>query len=478
MNLTAVIVQALGGLGIFLLGMKLMSEGLQKVAGDRLRSFLEAVSSNRVVGCLVGAGVTAAVQSSSATTVMVVGFVNAGLMNLTQAVGVVLGANVGTTITAQLIAFKITDLALPAIAIGVALKFFSKRRKWKFVGEVILGFGLLFYGMSVMKAGFKPLRSHPEFIAFFTRFDASTIWGILLCVLTGAVLTILVQSSSATIGITMALASEGLLNLPGSIALILGENIGTTITAELAAIGGTVTSERAARAHTMFNVIGVGYIIILFQPFVSFVEWVTATFLGSGPPEALVDGNKPNINRYIANAHTMFNVINAMVFLVALPLLVKAAVFLTRGRHEDIVVADLGKPLHLDKKFTDNPSVALVEAREETVRMGRMAQLAYRDVSEVLFNRKLEELDRLKPTEEALDRLQRSITEYLVEVSQGSITEAESREIASLIRMVNNIERVGDAVENLAELSEEMVENKLQLAERGDEVFNDHRFLG
>ena len=189
MSFTTIIIQALGGLGLFLFGMKLMSEGLQKVAGDRLRAFLEAVSNKRVVGCMVGALVTAVVQSSSVTTVTMVGFVNAGLMNLTQAVGVIVGANVGTTITAQLIAFKISDIALPAIFIGVAVSFFARRRKWRYVGEIILGFGLLFYGMELMKNGFKPLRTHPEFIAFFTKFDANSIGGILLCVLTGTVLT-------------------------------------------------------------------------------------------------------------------------------------------------------------------------------------------------------------------------------------------------------------------------------------------------
>jgi phosphate:Na+ symporter len=466
-NITTVIIQALGGLGLFLFGMKLMSEGLQKAAGDRLRSFLEAVSANRVVGCMVGAGVTALIQSSSATSVMVVGFVNAGLMNLTQAVGVVLGANVGTTITAQLIAFKITDLALPAIFIGVAFKFFAKRRKWKYVGEIILGFGLLFYGMELMKNGFKPLRTHPDFISFFTRFDASDIGGILLCVLTGTILTVIVQSSSATIGIAMALASQGLLNLPGSMALILGDNIGTTITAQLAAIGGTLPARRAAMAHTVFNALGVLYIVILFHPFISLVEWVTVTFMGAGPPEAMVNGAKPNISRYIANAHTLFNVLNCAVFLVFLPLLVRVAIRLTPGKELAESAQDLGKPQFLDFKFADNPAVALAQAHEEVVRMGHLAQLTYREVTDVLFSRKLEHLARWTASEDALDRLQRTITEFLVQVSRGSITDAESREIASLLRMVNNIERVGDAVENLAELTEEMVENKLELADSG-----------
>lgn len=433
------------------------------------------MSNRRVVGCLVGALVTAVVQSSSVTTVTLVGFVNAGLMNLTQALGVILGANVGTTITAQLIAFKISDLALPAIFIGVAFKFFAKRRKWQYVGEIILGFGLLFYGMELMKNGFKPLRSHPEFIAFFTKFDAGSIGGILLCVLTGTVLTVLVQSSSATVGITMALASQGLLNLPGSVALILGDNIGTTITAELASIGGTLVARQTARAHTLFNVMGVLYIVVLFKPFLWLVEWVTGGIMGIGPAQQLVGSEQPNISRYIANAHTMFNVINATVFLACLPILVRVATKLTWGKPEEAQMMDLGRPMHLDYKFVDNPTVALTQAREETVRMGRLAQVMYRDVTEVMFNRKLEHLARWKQSEEALDNLQKAITDFLVQVSQGTITDAESREINSMLRMVNNIERVGDATENLAELTEEMVENKLELAERGMEDYRTMR---
>lgn len=464
-----VMFQAMGGLGLFLFGMKLMSEGLQRVAGDRLRSFLEMVSTNRVMGAATGALVTAVVQSSSLTTVTVVGFVNAGLLSLTQAVGVVLGANVGTTITAQIIAFKLTTLAPVAIFIGVAIKFFAKRRRTRDVGEVILGFGMLFFGMEMMKNGFKPLRAHPDFGSFFLMFDASTMFGVLLCVVTGAALTMLVQSSSATVGITMALASQGLLTLPGAIALILGENIGTTITAELASIGGNLTARRAARAHTMFNVLGVGIVLLIFNPFVGFIEWFTSTVMDMGPV------NDGNISRFIANSHTMFNVFNACFFLIFLPFLVKAAVKLTHGqeKHEDLI--DLGRTKHLDDRYIDNPSVALTQAREETVRMGNIAQEMYRDVTDVMFNRKMAQLSRWRQREEALDRLQRLITEFLVKVSQGNITEAESREIASLMRMVNNIERVGDATENLAELVEEMIENNLNLADDGKRDYQEIR---
>lgn len=472
MHLELVILQSLGGLGMFLFGMKLMSEGLQRVAGDRMRRFLEVVSANRVIGALTGTVVTALVQSSSLTTVTVVGFVNAGLMNLTQAVGVVLGANVGTTVTAQIIAFKVSNLALGAMFLGMLLRIFGKRRRHQYLGEVVMGFGLLFYGMVVMQAGFKPLRTDPDFIAFFTRFDAGSFTGVILCVAVGAVLTMILQSSSATVGITIALASQGLLNLPGSVALILGDNIGTTITAELASIGGNITAQRAARAHTLFNVIGVAYMVLLFKPFLHMIEWVTG-LMGVGPAELMAGGEQPNIARYIANSHTLFNVVNATVFLLALPLLVKAAVWLTPGRAKLDDLHDLGKPQYLDVKFVQNPGVALTQARDELVRMGQIAQTMFHQVTEVLFSRKLEALTRWRQSEDALDRLQREITEFLVQVSQGSITELESREIASLMRMVNNVERVGDAVENLAELLQELIENGIHLTDLGQQDYKE-----
>lgn len=295
-----ILITTIGGLGMFILGMKLMTEGLQMSAGSRIKAILGAVSSNRVIGCLTGAGVTALVQSSSASTVMLIGFVTAGLMTFQQAVGVILGANVGTTVTAQLIAFKLTKAALPAIALGVGLKYFSQNKKYRYVGDVILGFGMLFYGMVVMKSGLAPIKSAPLFLSFFTKFDPRSVGGLLLCVAVGAGLTILVQSSPATIGLTMTLASQGLLTFPGAMALVLGENIGTTITAELATIGSTnVNAHRAARAHTMFNVIGVTIMLLIFPLFIKAVELMTLS-MGAGPVADTVSGESINIARYIA----------------------------------------------------------------------------------------------------------------------------------------------------------------------------------
>lgn len=252
MNSINILMQTVGGLGLFILGIKMMTEGLEMTAGQRIKRILEAISSNRIIGCLTGAGVTAVIQSSSATTVMLIGFVGAGIMTLQQAVGVVLGANIGTTVTAQLIAFKLTKIALPAIAVGVAIKFFSKKRKHRYFGDIVLGFGLLFYGMSVMENGLAPIRTNPEFISFFTKFSTHNIGGILLCVATGTLVTIMVQSSSATVGLTMALASQGMISFPTSMALVLGENIGTTITAELATLGSDNIDATEQPGHILF----------------------------------------------------------------------------------------------------------------------------------------------------------------------------------------------------------------------------------
>ncbi len=466
MSYSYVVLHTIGGLGMFVFGMRMMSESLQHVAGDRMRKVLEAVSANRVVACVTGTVVTALIQSSSATTVMLVGFVNAGLMSLNQAVGVALGANIGTTVTAQLIAFKITDAALVAIALGAAMRLFARRRRYRELGSVLLGFGFLFYGMAVMKMGVSPLKNSPVFIDFFTRFQADSLGGILFCVLIGTTVTMLLQSSSATVGLTMTLAAQGLLTFPGAVALVLGDNIGTTITAELSSIGTGVNAKRTARAHTMFNVLGVAYMVVLFPFFIDLVTWVTSSLMGLGDADLLVGGEKPNISRYIANAHTLFNIVNAMVFLSILPLLTKAASFLTftRDKEED---QDIFNPQFLDKQFLDMTPVALRQARREIIRMGEIAEETMVHVISAVQERKIGSLGQWRTKEEALDSLQRHITDYLVQASQRDTSLEESKEVSSLIRMVNNIERIGDSVENVAELIEEMLENSIVLSDEG-----------
>lgn len=462
MSISGVLIQTLGGLGLFILGMKMMTDGLQMTAGDRIRRILGAVSSNRFVGCGTGAVATAMVQSSSATTVMLISFVGAGMMTLQQAVGVILGANVGTTVTAQMIAFKLTKAALPAIAIGVPLKFFSKRPSRRYLGDVILGFGLLFYGMTVMKHGLSPIKGDPAFIEFFTRFDPSTVGGLLLCVATGAILTIMVQSSSATVGLTMTLAMQGLLSFPAAMALVLGENIGTTITAELATIGATnINAHRAARAHTMFNVLGVCLMLLIFPHFVKMIEFITMT-MGSGPVDLVENGEVVNISRFIANGHTTFNVVNALFFLCVLPWLIKVAIWLSPKEEEED--QDLFRMPAFDDRFIDNPIAAITQVKSEIVRMADIALITLKNTLKAVQSRDAKKLSKWRRYEDHLDAMQKEIVGHLTRIYQSDVSETEAKELSSMIRMTNNIERVGDAVENLAEMTEDILDKDIQFS--------------
>jgi phosphate:Na+ symporter len=284
-----------------------------------MKSILAAVSSNRLLACLSGIAVTAVIQSSSATSVMLVGFVNAGLMNMAQAVGVALGAKIGTTMTGQLLAFNITDAALPAMAVGCFMRVFATSRRTREIGGVILGFGLLFYGMVLMKVGVNPFKESETMISFFTRFDAHTLGGRFFCVLVGIICTMVVQSSSVTVGLTMALAIQGLISLPDAAALVIGDNIGTTITAELAAIGTDISARRTARANTLCSIIGAIYMFILFPSYLKLTIFITQFFSQVSTLE-VINGQVPqDIARYVANAHTVFNFINSTIFLHQYP---------------------------------------------------------------------------------------------------------------------------------------------------------------
>ena len=454
----------LGGLGLFLFGMKIMSEGLQKVAGSRMRKILAALTNNRIIGTLVGIAVTAIIQSSSATTVMVVGFVNAGLMSLVQSIGIILGANIGTTVTAQLIAFKITKYALPAIGIGAGFKLFSKNQKWSYIGEILLGFGLLFFGLSVMKNAFDPLKASEEFRQIFIMVGDNHLLGVLI----GAVLTIIVQSSSATIGITIALASTGILSFEASVALILGENIGTTITANLAAIGTNLAARRTALAHFLFNTIGVCYMLVFFKFFTGFISSITpgdADFVIQ-TQEQMVRmggeiGDKPFIARHIANTHTMFNIVNTIIFLPLVGILAKLSTMAIRGRDEEMEF----HLKYLDNRVLNTPPIALAQARSETRRMAQVAQEMVDETLAFLQDNDLKRLAALEKKEDLTDVLQREITNFLVSLSQTSITQESSKVVASMMHMVNDLERVGDHCENLWLLSQRKLEQKITFSE-------------
>lgn len=462
----------LGGLGLFLFGMKIMSEGLQKIAGDRMRKILSALTNNRVVGTFVGIAVTAIIQSSSATTVMTVGFVNAGLLSLVQAIGVVLGANIGTTVTAQLIAFKITKFALPAIGIGAGMKLFSRRKKYVYVGEIVLGFGLLFFGLTTMKIAFDPLKLSEEFRQLFLLVGDYKLLGVLI----GAVLTVIVQSSSATIGITLALATSGLLSFEASVALILGENIGTTITANIAAIGTNLAARRTAFAHFLFNSLGTVYMLLLFPFYLKLVSAITpgnADFVIQTQAQAntfaAAIGDKPYIARHIANTHTLFNVINTIVFLPLIGVLAKLSTLLVRGQDE---VENL-QVKFIDNRVLNTPPIAIGQARRETQRMAKTALEMLERTALFLEDGDLKRIRGLEKREALVDMLQREITDFLVKLSQKSISKETSESIASLMHMVNDLERVGDHCENLWRLGMRKQEGKVCFSEIGENEISD-----
>ncbi|WP_321371713.1 Na/Pi cotransporter family protein [uncultured Desulfuromusa sp.] len=457
----------LGGLGMFLFGMKIMSEGLQKIAGDKMRKILSALTDNRFIGAFVGIAVTAIIQSSSATTVMVVGFVNAGLLSLIQSIGVILGANIGTTITAQLIAFKITQFALPAIGLGAGLKLFSKNKKYSYTGEIILGLGLLFLGLLTMKHAFIPLKTNDDFRQLFLLVGDYKLLGVLI----GALLTVIVQSSSATIGITLVLASSGLISFEASVALILGENIGTTITTNIAAIGTNLAAKRTAFSHFLFNVIGVIYMLLLMPVFMKFISSITpgdADFVIQTQAQAnsfaAEIGDKPFIARHIANTHTAFNVINSIIFLPFINLLAKISTLMVRG--EDSL--DVIQVKFIDDRVLNTPPVAIGQARRETRRMAQVTLEMLEETSLFLEDGDYSRIRSLEMKEELVDVLQREILSFLVKLSQRSISTNTSETLSSLMNIVNDLERIGDFCENLWELEIEKNQGKILFSNLGD----------
>jgi len=437
--------------------MHLMSDALQRIAGSKLRRILEKLTTNRVVAAMAGTAITAIIQSSSATTVMTVGLVNAGLMSVQQALGIVLGANIGTTVTAQIIAFKLADVALPLVGVGMFMKILSKREKVRYWGDFLLGFGLLFFGMLVMQEGIMPLRDAPWVTDIFVQFSRIPVLGVLV----GAVMTMIFQSSSATVGLVIALASTGMVDFPGAAALVLGDNIGTTITANLAAIGTSVSAKRVARAHFLFNLFGVCIVLAIFPYFVQFVDLITP----GDPMQVTAAGVVPYAARHVANLHTLFNVTNCLLFLPFLGALGRVASFITPGEEKPKVF----RLETLAPTIFETPSFALDEARQELDYMGgevfKMLSVAEMPLLE---NKETEKsLEEIKKTEDIVDSLQKEINTYLAELSRNSITEKQSREVFSMLQIVSNLERIGDHCESIGKLCKRRNEFNLDFSEEG-----------
>ena len=454
----------IGGLGLLLFGMKIMSEALQKIAGDRLRRIFASLTDNRLIGVLTGAAVTAIVQSSNATAVMVVGFVNAGLMSIIQALGVLLGANIGTTVTAQLLAFNIGYYALPTIGIGTALKLLCTNKRLSQFGEMLLGLGILFFGLTIMKDAFIPIRDNAAFHNLLLFVGQNR----LLAVAAGALLTVLIQSSSATIGLTIALAGNGLLPFDLCVAVILGENIGTACSANLAALKTNLAARRTALAHLLFNLVGAIYIFLLLPHFLNLVNLITPgdpNFIVSTPQLATqlgaTIGDKPFIARHIANSHTLFNIINALVFLPLLRWVARLTTLLLRGR----LVASEFHLQYLDTRVINTPILALRQAQLETRRMAHLGLRVFDQSLQLLEGYDEEQLSQMRQDEDSLDLLQKEITDFLVNLSQQSVTRDVSRQAAELMHIVNELERLGDNCEDLRRLFIRRNEQRIEFSE-------------
>jgi len=433
-----------GGLGLFLFGMKYLSDGLQKVAGVKLRRILRSLTQNRIRGVTLGAVVTSIVQSSSVTTVMLAGLINAGIISLMQSASVVIGANIGTTITAQIIAFKISKYALPAIGLGVAMILVPKRKRTQFWGQVILSFGIIFLGLSIMSGVMKPLKDIPVVTSFFLNLGAKPLLPILM----GVIFTVAVQSSSAAIGMILALASVGLIDFRASIYLILGTNIGTTVTAWLASIGSSISTRRMACFHSIFNIVGVLYFAALVYAgtYTRFIDFIT--------PGAITTDN---IARHIANAHTFFNIFNAILFVLIMAPVVKLTQLIIPGK--DIYVSSEFK--YLQDSLLSTPEIAVESTKKELLAMAEMVYKTIKTAMDGFFNKDKRTIPHVQTQESAIDQLQHDITFYLTKLSAQQLTPELSEQLPPLLHSINDLERISDHAVNIAELTEKISTDQL-----------------
>ncbi len=449
------VITLLGGLALFIYGMNLMSDGLQKAAGEKMQKVLALLTKNPVLGVIAGTVCTAVLQSSSATTVMVLGFVSAGLMKLPQAISIILGANIGTTITAQLIAFQIGDYAWIFVAVGFILYFFVKKELVTNIGQTIFAFGMLFVGINIMGDAMKPLASSPFFIDLMMQVQDIPVLGVLL----GTGMTVLVQSSSATIAVLQNLASTAaadgvtsIIGLQGALPILFGDNIGTTITALLASIGGTLNAKRAAAAHIIFNITGT-FIFIWFIPlYANFIE-----FISPKGPEVEV------ISRQIANAHMCFNLFNTLLWLPFIGILVKIVTKIIHGKDEDRLPSE---PVYLDYNVLDRPFAAIHLAMKELSRLAGFASQMLTDAKKAFLGNGISEAKKVRETEESVNELQKKIVSYLSSISAtDTVTEKQAMQLSGLMHVAADIEHVGDYCENIAIFAEEKAKNKYEFSD-------------
>lgn len=457
LSLQEILFQAVGGLAIFLFGIKYMSDALQNVAGSKMKGFLEKGTKTPVRGVLTGSIVTALIQSSSATTVLTVGLVNAGLLSLRQAIGVIMGANIGTTMTAYLIGFDLAEYALPIMALGMIPIFFLKNKQLTGIGQVFFGFGMLFFGMDIMGEGLKPLRDLPFFAELMMSVEDNPLLGVAI----GTVFTMIVQSSSATIGIMQELASQGAITYLQALPILFGDNIGTTITALLACIGTSVAARRTALTHTLFNIGGTAIFLPLtiLGVFPELVKLATNYFFVllpgfEGTWETL------NVRMQIAQSHGVFNLTNTLIQLPFVSVLAAIVTKLVPGKMVEINM----NTRYLEPRLLQQPEVALSQAQKELVRMGEHASKFFDNSIKFLFNTKDKDVNPLymEQTEQLINKLDEEITNYVVKVtSTNRLNEEQSNYTSVLLHAVNDLERIGDHSDNIVELAIYAVENKV-----------------
>ena len=437
----------IGSLGLFLYGMKIMSEGLQKVAGDRLRSILTAMTTNRVTGVLTGVLITALIQSSSATTVMVVSFVNAGLLTLAESISVIMGANIGTTVTAWIISifgFKVdmAAFALPLLAIALPLIFSGKSNR-KSVGEFIFGFSFLFMGLSYLKANAPDLNANPEMLAFVQNYTDMGFFSILLFLFIGTILTMIVQASAATMAITLIMCANGWISLELGAALVLGENIGTTITANLAALTANTQAKRAALAHFVFYVFGVIWVLIIFHPFMQLVNWVVDTFFQTSNPEVA-------ISYKLSAFHSIFNICNVCILIWGVKLIERTVCALIHPKEED----EEPRLRFITGGMLSTAELSILQARKEIHLFAERTHRMFGMVQDLLHTEKDDDFNklfsRIEKYENISDNMELEIANYLNQVSEGRLSSESKLQIRAMLREVTEIESIGDSCYNLA----------------------------
>ncbi len=449
-----------GGLALFLFGMEQMASSLKAVAGDRMRSILATLTTNRLTGALTGAFVTAVIQSSSVTTVLVVGFITAGLMSMSQSIGVIMGANVGTTITAQIIAFQVTEYALAIIAAGFAVMFVAKRERRRQEGAGLMGLGLIFFGMGVMGTAMEPLRSYPPFIEWMIRLEDPGL-GILI----GTLFTALIQSSSATTALVIVMASQGLITLEAGIALAFGANVGTCVTALLASIGKPREALRAAAVHVLFNVAGVLVWVGLIAQLAALVTAVSPA-AGDLTGTARLAAETP---RQIANAHTVFNVANTVLFIGFAPWFARLVEWLVPDRPIDEEAAVRAR--YLDAELLSTPSLALDRVRLEILHMGDRARAMLAAILPAVLRGEPEDLESVAAMDDAVDALHGKIVTYLGQISRQSLSEVQTEEHIRLLEAANDLENIGDLIEtNLVTIGSRRLEQRVTVSRETRQV--------